>query len=214
MEPKIKIILAEDKALMRKSLIALLKEYPNFEIIGEASNGKDLLNLLKDLEPDIVLLDIEMPVMNGIEALKIIRTRFPEVKVIVLSIHNDLVYVRNSLALGARGYLAKDCLPEQLERAILDISKKGFYLEDGVSKDLLHDTAYSQNISTGKQTFSSRELEVLKELCRGKTEKEIALMLNISHHTVHFHRMNIYTKTNTHNLAGLLNYAKLNVLLL
>jgi len=214
MEPKIKIVLAEDKALMRKSLIALLKEYPKFEIIGEASNGRDLLNLLKDLEPDIVLLDIEMPVMNGIEAMKVIRIRFPEIKVIVLSIHNDLTHIRNSLALGARGYLVKDCLPEQLEKAILDISNKGFYLEETVSKDLLHDTAYSLGKKNGKQTFSSREMEVLKELCSGKTEKEIAMVLNISHHTVHFHRMNIYTKTNTHNLAGLLNYAKLNILLL
>jgi two-component system, NarL family, response regulator DegU len=216
MEPKIRIVLAEDKALMRKSLIALLKEYPLFDVVGEAANGRELLDVLKQVNADIVLLDIEMPVMSGTEALKVIQQRFPELKPIILSIHNNLAYIKDSLALGARGYLPKDCSPDQLEKTILTVNSKGFYIEDQLSKELLHDSVYGMSASSAnpKQTFSARELEVLKELSNGKTEKEIAQKLNISRHTVHFHRMKMYVKTNTHNLAGLLKYVSANEALL
>lgn len=208
MEPRIRIILAEDKALMRKSLIALLKEYPQFEVVGEAVNGKELLELLKKVDTDIVLMDIKMPVMSGTEALKIMQLRFPSVKVIILSVHNDIAYIKDSIALGARGYLAKDCSPEQLMTTIVKIYKNGFYLAEDVSKHLLYDSVYGGTMY--RQALSNRETEVLKELCTGKTEKEIAQKLNISPHTVHFHRVNIYTKTNSHNLADLLKYASEN----
>jgi two-component system, NarL family, response regulator DegU len=206
MERKIRIVLAEDKTLMRKSLIALLNDYSRFEIVGEAGNGKELIDLLKKTDTDIVLLDIEMPVMNGSEALKIIRLRFPEVKVVVLSVHNELYYVKDFLSNGARGFLPKDCLPEELINALESIQDKGFYLEDQVSKELLHESVYgTQTLSKG--ALSTREVEVLKELCNGCTEKEVAIKLNISRHTVHFHKMNIYSKTKSHNLAGVIKFA-------
>lgn len=214
MTHKIKIVLAEDKALMRKSLIALLKEYSLFEVVGEASNGRELLDRLKYTYVDVVLLDLEMPVMNGVEVLKIMKRRYPNVKVMVLSVHNQLVYVKEVMALGAKGYLAKDCFPSQLERAILQIHEKGFYLEETVSKELLHDSVYGLTQPALNKILSNREIEVLREICSGKTEKEIAMSLSISVHTVHFHKMNIYVKTNTHNLAGLLNYTKANIPLL
>jgi DNA-binding NarL/FixJ family response regulator len=206
MERKIRIVLAEDKTLMRKSLIALLNDYSRFEIVGEASNGKELIELLKKTDTDIVLLDIEMPVMNGTEALKIIRLRFPEMKVVMLSAHNDLYYVKDSLSNGARGYLPKDCLPEELINALESIQDKGFYLEDQISKDLLHESVYGRS-TISKIVLSSREAEVLKELCSGHTEKEVGIKLNISPHTVHFHKMNIYSKTKSHNLAGIIKFA-------
>lgn len=209
MEPRIRIILAEDKALMRKSLIALLKEYPQFEVVGEAANGKEVLDLLKKLDTDVVLMDIKMPVMSGTEALKVIQLRFPEVKVVILSLHNDIAYIKDAIALGARGYLAKDCSPEQLVSTIVNICKHGFYLPEDISKHLLHDSVYGTG-SLSRQTLSNRETEVLRELCQGRTEKEIALKLNISPHTVHFHRVNIYSKTNSHNLADLLKFANEN----
>jgi DNA-binding NarL/FixJ family response regulator len=207
MDPRIRIILAEDKALMRKSLIALLKEYSELEVVGEAGNGKEVLELLKRMKTDIVLMDIKMPIMSGTEALKIMQLRFPEVKVIILSVHNDMAYIKDAIALGARGYLAKDCSPEELVTTIVNINKNGFYLEESISKHLLYDSVYKSTTTLSRQALSNRETEVLKELCKGKTEKEIAAKLNISPHTVHFHRVNIYSKTNSHNLADLLKYA-------
>ncbi len=214
MAHKIKLLLAEDKALMRKSLIALLKDYTLFEVVGEASNGRELLDSLKYVQVDVVLLDLEMPVMNGVEVLKIMKRRYPDVKVMILSVHNQLGYVKEAIALGAKGYIAKDCFPSQLENAILQIHESGFYLEEAMSKELLHDSVYGMTQPSVSKILSNREVEVLKEICSGKTEKEIASYLNISVHTVHFHKMNIYFKTNVHNVAGLLRFAKSNEQLL
>lgn len=214
MPHKIRIVLAEDKALMRKSLIALLRDYASFEVVGEASNGRELLDILKYLSVDVVLLDLEMPIMNGVEVLKIMKRRYPDVKVMILSVHNQLVYVKEAIALGAKGYIAKDCFPSQLESAIVQIHETGFYLEEAMSKELLHDSVYGMAQPSLNKILSNREVEVLKEICSGKTEKEIANFLNISVHTVHFHKMNIYFKTNVHNIAGLLKFAKTNEQLL
>jgi len=205
MKPKITIIFAEDKALVRKSFIALLKEYKEFEVVGEAGNGKELLELLRKINTDIVLLDIKMPVMNGIDALKLVRARYPYIKVIMLSSQSDLISVKTAIACGARGFLSKDCSPEQLAKTILNIAEKGFYLEEEISNELLNDSLNGAAISTKKE-LSGRELEILKEFCNGLTEKEIADKLHISAHTVHFHKKNLYAKTNTHNIAGLLKF--------
>lgn len=207
MDSKIKIILVEDKPLMRMSLASLLKDYAQFDVTGEAGNGRELLDLLKNTEADVVLLDIEMPVMTGIEALKIISLRFPSVKVIVLSQHTDIWYIKNAMAHGAKGYLTKNCLPEQLVKAISTIHEKGFYMEEALMKDLAQESLYGTERPLSKQQLSAREKEVLSALCEGKSEKEIAQRLNISPHTVHFHRMNLHAKTKSHNLADLMKYA-------
>lgn len=211
MSNKIRIVIVDDQALLRSSLAAFLKEYPFFDIVGEASNGRDLLDLLKKIETDIVVMDLEMPVMGGLEALKVIQHRFEDVKVVVLSVHEDVTHIRESLAAGARSYLSKYCTPEQLVDTLKNVHLKGFYLETG-----LHVTLFQNllEVNTGnKKQLSKREREILRELHNGKTEKEIGISLNISRGTVHFHRMNIYSKTDTHNLAGLLKYASDNKLI-
>ncbi|PBQ32593.1 DNA-binding response regulator [Sphingobacteriaceae bacterium] len=203
MSKKIKIIIADNNSLMRRSLTAFLSDYEEFDVIGECANGRELLDMLKRIETDIVLLDLEMPVMSGFEALKIMQVRFRSVKAVVLSMHNDLRRIRECLSVGVCGYLSKDCVPEQLIQTLINVQLKGFYIEDDIYKNLLQNFA---NDSLDKQKLSRRENEILKELHDGKTEKEIAGLLNISRGTVHFHRMNIYNKTNTHNLAELLKY--------
>jgi DNA-binding NarL/FixJ family response regulator len=205
MDKKIRIIVADDKPLMRRTLMAFLNGFPEFEITGEAANGREVLDLLKQQETDLLLLDLEMPVMHGFEVLKVIQQRYKEVRTVVLSVHNDLPCIRECLALGAGGYLSKDCIPEQLIQTLRQVYQKGFYIEETVYKDLLQNYAYEVS-GPNRQKLSKREQEILKELYNGKTEKEIASSLNISRGTVHFHRMNIYSKTDTHNLAELLRY--------
>lgn len=208
MELKIRIVIAEDHTLIRKLIVDLLKQNELFEVVGETSNGRELLDLLKKIEVDIVILDIRMPVMDGTEALSIIKTRFPAIKVVILSFYNDLFYIKESVMNGARGYLTKDCLPEELEKVIINVNKHGFYLNENISRHLFSIFEQKYNKSSPKSGFTDREVEVFRELCDGKTEKEIAIKLKISPHTVHFHRTNIYAKTKAHNLAGLLKFAK------
>jgi DNA-binding NarL/FixJ family response regulator len=166
--------------------------------------------MMKTILADLVLLDLEMPVLSGMEALKILRLRFPETKIIILSLHKEIAYVKNAMAHGANGYLSKDCLPEQLIMAISTVHEKGFYVEDLLLKDLVAESLYGVEQTLAKRLLSNREKEVLQALCDGKSEKEIALKLNISRHTVHFHRMNLHAKTKSHNLADLLRYATSN----
>src|SRR6218665_3473946 len=198
METKIKLVIAEDQALMRRSLHSFLNEHPRLEVSGEAANGRELLDLMKTTVADLVLLDLEMPVLSGIEALKILHLRFPETRVLILSLHKEVAYVKHAMAHGASGYLSKDCHPEQLIAAILSVHEKGFYVEEALLKDRVRKSLYGVEQPLSKERLSSREKEVLKALCDGKSEKAIAQKLSISPHTVHFHRMNLHTKTKSH----------------
>lgn len=208
---KIRIIIAEDKPLMRRTLAAFLNDFQDLEVVGESSNGRELLDLLKVKETDVVLLDLEMPVMGGIDVLRVMRFRFQQVKPIILSGHSDLPRIRECLSLGAKGFVSKDCVPEELIRTIVNVQEKGFYIHESTYKNLLQNIVYTS--SPDKQKLSKRENEIMKELYTGKTEKQIATQLNISAGTVHFHRMNIYSKTGTHNLAELLRYISENNLI-
>jgi DNA-binding NarL/FixJ family response regulator len=205
----IKLIIAEDQELMRKSFIALLKEDQDFEIIAEASNGKELLEILKHTTPDVVLLDIEMPVMNGREALEIINKRFPDVKVIMLSMHAGPHFISELMARGARAFLPKNCDPDALFEAIHTVSSEGYYFDKSISEAMLRGLQREKSINPllEELSLSDRETEILKEICEGKTNRQIAEALNISIGTVDFHRGNIYKKTRSKNLVELLKYA-------
>lgn len=193
---------------MRKLLVDVLGQNDLFEIVGDVSNGRELIDLLKKIEVDIVLLDMRMPIMDGLEALSIIRIRFSTVKVIILSFYNELFYIKDSILKGARSYLTKDCLPEELEKVILTVSKYGFYLDEKILSNLSFELNHDFNGNKIENNLTERELEILRELCDGKTEKEVAVKLKITRHTVHFHRTNIYSKVRVRNLGGLLKFAK------
>jgi DNA-binding NarL/FixJ family response regulator len=206
---KIKIVLAEDQELMRKSFISLLKEDKEFQVTGEASNGKELLELLKSTTPDIVLLDIEMPVMNGMEALSVMSKRFPDIRVIILSMYSGPSFIYEMMARGARAYLAKNCDAETLFEAIHTVYHEGFYFDKNVSEAMLKGLQREKSLNPILElmALSDREIEIVKTLCEGKTNKEIADTMNISENTVHYHRLNIYKKTKSRNITDLVKYA-------
>jgi DNA-binding NarL/FixJ family response regulator len=209
MTEPITIIIAEDQKLVRKGLIALIGEIPDFEVIGEANNGRELLELLKTENPDIVLLDIEMPLMNGKEALEQIRRKHPQIKVIMLSMYADSSYMIEFMTLGAAAYLPKGCDVEVLIEAVLTVYAQGSYLDTIVSETLL-DTLHNSS-KAGRQfdelSLTERETEILKEICKGNTNKQIADHLSITYNTVDFHRGNIYAKTKSRNVTDLVRYA-------
>ncbi|MCC6371159.1 MAG: response regulator transcription factor, partial [Bacteroidia bacterium] len=209
MPRKIKVVIAEDQELMRKSLIALLSDYEHFLVVGEASNGKELLQLLKTVKPDIVLLDVEMPVMNGLEAISILNVRFPTIRVIILSMHNDSGLIVDFMTRGARAYLPKGCDVDTMINTMEMVQKNGFHFSDKVSKAMLTSVMTEKNAYPFLEELSliDRELEIMRELCEGKTNKEIADTLKITPRTIDFHRTNIYTKTKSRNLAELVKYA-------
>jgi len=206
---KIKIILAEDQELLRRSFIALLKEDHSFDIIGEAANGKELLELLKQVTPDIVILDIEMPVMNGIEALDIMVKRFPEIKVVILSMHTGTVFISELMTRGARSYLPKNCDADTLFEAIHTVYSEGYYFDKAVSEAMLKGLQKEKSINPllDELALSERELDILKQLCEGKTNKDISKALKITVATIDYHRGNLYRKTKSKNLVDLLKYA-------
>jgi DNA-binding NarL/FixJ family response regulator len=208
-DKKIRILLAEDQQLVRKGFVSLIEEEPDMTIIGEAENGKEVLEFLKLTTPDVVLLDIEMPRMNGKETLDIIQKRFPGTKVIMLSMHFDASYINEFMVRGARGYLAKGCDPETLFEAIRTVKKDGHFFGEEVAKAMLNGLQKEKTFAPllNEIALSDREISILKEICDGKTNKEIAAALKISASTVDFHKQNIYRKTNSSNVTELVKYA-------
>lgn len=206
---KIKLSVVEDQELLRKSFIALLKEDRKLQVISEAANGKELLEQLKVVRPDVILLDIEMPVMNGKEALEIINKRFPDVKVIILTLHAGPNFVSELMARGARAFIPKDCDPDMLFEAIHSVHNEGFYFNKNISEAILRGLQREKSINPllDSIALSDREIEILKELCEGKTNREIAGTLKIASSTVDYHRGNVYRKTGSKNVIDLIKYA-------
>jgi DNA-binding NarL/FixJ family response regulator len=205
----IRLMLAEDHQLVRKAFTMMLDEQPDFRMIGHAGNGKELLELMKTDEPDVVLLDIDMPVMNGRQCLGLIRSKFPEVKVIMLSLHKAPALMTEYMANGASAYLHKDVDMEDLLEAIRSVHREGSYFSKDLSKALLAGIRKEKksNPFFDEPVLSDKEIVVLKELCDGKTNQEIADTLHVSINTIGFHRNNIYSKTRSHNIAELMKYS-------
>ncbi|MGZ3862789.1 MAG: response regulator [Bacteroidia bacterium] len=202
MSEKIKMIIADDHTLFRKGIISLLDENNKVQVTGEASNGKDLLNLLKTEEPDIILLDLDMPVMDGKKALIEIRKKFLNVKIIIISIHFDYELTIDLMKKGANACLPKECEPEILFEAINSVLMGNYYYSYCKETEIPNSSPYFD-----KTCLSERELEITKLICEGKANKDIAGILNISVNTVDFHKKNIYKKTNQRNSACLTSFA-------
>lgn len=202
-------MLADDHQLVRKAFALMLDEEHDLKVTGEASNGKELLELMKEDKPDIVLLDIDMPVMNGRQCLGLICARFPDVKVIMLSLHKDPALMNEYMANGASAYLHKDSDMDDLLQAIRSVYREGTYFSKELSKALLKGIRKERksNPFFDEPSLSNKEIAVLKELCDGRTNQEIADRLHISINTVGFHRNNIYAKTKSHNIAELMKYS-------
>jgi len=205
----IKIILADDHNVLREGLKSLLNQQEDFEVIGEADNGQEAVRLAKKLEPDIVVLDIGMPHMNGIQATEHIVAEVPDAKVLALSMHSDHQFVVKMLQAGASGYMLKDCAYEELISAVRDITAGKFYLSKDVTGVVINNYINMvQSVDAASlPTLTLRERETLQLIAEGKSTADTAKLLNVSTKTIETHRKNIMDKLDIHNIAELTKYA-------
>lgn len=183
----------------------ILAAQPDMEIVGEAGNGREALDLAGQLQPDVIVMDVAMPELNGIEATRRVADLSPRTRVLALSMHKDSVYVREILRAGARGYLLKDSIASDLLAAVRAVARGEGYLSPGVSDAVLND--YRRHVSDPIDLLTSREREVLQMIAEGKTNKEIATVLNLSVYTVDAHRGHIMEKLNLHSVTDLVRFA-------
>jgi DNA-binding NarL/FixJ family response regulator len=202
---RIRILLADDHAVVRQGFRMILSAHPDLEIVGEAGNGREAVELAAKLRPDVVVMDVAMPELNGIEATRRLTAENPHTRVVALSMHKDSVYVREILRAGARGYLLKDSVADDLVAAIHAVAGGEGYLSPAVSNAVLDD--YRKHVTNPIDLLSSREREVLQMLAEGKTNKEIAVTLNLSVYTVDAHRGRIMEKLNVHSINELVRFA-------
>jgi DNA-binding NarL/FixJ family response regulator len=205
----IRIILADDHRIVRQGLRILLEAEPDMEVIAEADNGRKVLKQAQELAPDVIIMDLSMPELNGVEATRQILSGAPEVKVVALSMHSDSLFVLNMIKAGASGYLLKDCALEELVKAIRTVVSHKTYLSPGVSDIVIRDfvTGWQTTNSSAFSVLSAREREVLQLMAEGKTTNQIADGLCVSVKTVEAHRKQVMTKLGIHSVAELTKYA-------
>jgi two-component system, NarL family, response regulator NreC len=205
MSQKIRILLADDHAVVRQGFKLILGAQPDMEIVGEAGNGREAVELAEKLRPDVAVVDVAMPELNGIEATRRMAEVTPRTRVLALSMHKDSVYVREILRAGARGYLLKDQIDSDLLAAVRAVARGEGYLSPSVSDAVLND--YRRHVSDPIDLLTSREREVLQMIAEGKTNKEIATVLALSVYTVDAHRGRIMEKLNLHSVNELVRFA-------
>ncbi len=205
MSKKIRILLADDHAVVRQGFRMILGAQPDMEIVGEAGNGREAVEMSQLLQPDVVVMDVAMPELNGIEATRRMGDAAPHARVLALSMHKDSVYVREILRAGARGYLLKDSIDVDLLAAVRAVAKGEGFLSPAVSDSVLDD--YRKHVTDPLDLLSSREREVLQLIAEGKTNKEIATLLSLSVYTVDAHRGRIMEKLNLHSTGELVRFA-------
>jgi two-component system, NarL family, response regulator NreC len=206
----LRILLADDHTVVRSGLRALLERQNNFEIVGEAQNGRETVSLCASLQPDVVVMDVGMPLLNGIEATKALLKQSPSTGVVILSMHSDESYVMRSLQAGARAYLLKDSAPSDLLSAIEAVSHGKSFFSSAIRHLLAEDyvrVLRQKGAVDSYELLTMREREILQLLAEGKTNKEVASSLNISLYTVETHRSNILEKLGIHSPAELILYA-------
>lgn len=201
----INILLADDHTIVRQGLKLILSAHPDLHVVGEAANGKEAVELAAKLKPDIVLLDVAMPELNGIEATRKMVEANSRLRVLVLSMHKEAVYVREILRAGARGYILKDAIDTELLNAVRSVARGDGYISPAVSGALLND--FRKDVTDPVDLLSPREREVLQFIAEGKTNKEIATKLNLSVYTVDSHRGKIMEKLNLHSTGELVRFA-------
>ncbi|MBI1767877.1 MAG: response regulator transcription factor [Bacteroidetes bacterium] len=207
-KPKLKVYLAEDHSVVRKGMQRLLNSFEQVDCVKDAANGKELLTLIEEDHPDAVILDVEMPIMGGIEAAKIIADRYPMVKMLVLTMHNEAVFINKLMDIGVHGFLSKSAEPQEVEKALRAIVEKDFYKNDIATKALLSINGKTTEAKYCKLT--NREVEILLLICQELTPGEISERLQISEKTFFNHRANILEKTKARSNVGLIRYAILN----
>jgi two-component system response regulator NreC len=205
----IKIVLADDHQIVRHGLRSLLAAEPDMEIVGEADNGRAVVRLVQEKSPQVVIMDISMPDLNGIEATRQIMNEAPGIKVIALSMHSDSLFVLNMFKAGASGYLLKDCALEELVKAVRTVLNRKIYLSPGISDIVIKDfvMGWSPQESSAFSILTTREREVLQLMAEGRNTNQIAESLCVSVKTVEAHRKQMMNKLDIHSVAELTKYA-------
>jgi two-component system response regulator NreC len=208
--PSLRLIIGDDHTLMRHGLRKILEEKPEWQVVGEAGDGREAVRQAEALKPDVAILDIGMPMLNGIDATRQIVRKVPECKVLILSMHSDETYILRALQAGARGYLLKDSAGKDLIRGIGAVSAGKTFFSQVVAQSMLED--YVRRVADSKvidayDTLSDREREIFQLIAEGHSNKDVALILSISPATVETHRARILQKLDVHNTAELVLYA-------
>jgi len=206
----IRILLADDHTVVRKGLRLLLESQPGFTVIADAANGREAVALADDHHPDVVVMDVAMPILNGIEAARQILARQPQAAVVFLSMHADESYVLRALKAGARAYLLKDSAEHDLIDAVHAVREGKAFFSPAISKMLVEDymrQMQERKLEDSYELLTTREREVLQLFAEGKNNKDVANILNLSLYTVETHRGNIFQKLNLHSAAELILYA-------
>lgn len=207
---KIRVLVADDHAIVREGICLVLKGYEDMEVIGEASDGAQAVELVKSLKPDVVLMDISMPVMGGLDAIQAIKQDNAEVQILALTVHENPEYLRRVLALGAAGYILKGSTSSELVSAIRAVKSHGMYLDPKVTRKLVDEFVPKEGAAEAKGAYgdlSKREREVLKYIAEGQTNQEIGRVLFLSPNTVQTYRSRIMEKLGLHGRAELIKYA-------
>jgi two-component system response regulator NreC len=205
----IKIILAEDHKITREGLANMLKDQPGMEVVGEAGNGREAIQLAHEFAPDLVIMDVTMPGLNGIDATRIITSSSKNVRVIALSMYSDKQFVQGMMQAGASGYLLKDCAFDELVHAVRAVFKGDTYLSPGIAGIVVEDyvNRLSKSASSAASILTKREREVLQLISEGESTRHIASKLAISVKTVETHRRQMMGKIGIRTIAGLTKYA-------
>jgi DNA-binding NarL/FixJ family response regulator len=210
MKPSYKVYIADDHTLFRKAMVNLLRTFERVGEVKDAENGKELLTLIKYEAPDVVIVDLQMPVMDGAETSEQIIQKFPEIKIIILTMHDSNKFILHMMEMGVHAFLLKNTEPDELEKAIYSVVEKDFYHNDLVASVLrknVKDRKTGQRPVFQQAELTDREKEILLLICRELTMKEIGQRLFLSENTVRNHRVNIMDKVGVNNIVGLVKYA-------
>lgn len=202
---RIRILLVDDHGVVRQGLRLILAQHPDFNVVGEASQGRKAVSLAAELEPDVVIMDVAMPDINGVEATRQIRQNSPHTKVLFLTMHKDSAYVREGLRAGAKGYLLKDSIDTELIAAVRAVARGEGFLSPAVSAAVLDD--YQKHVTDPLDLITNRERQILQLLAEGDTSKGIASKLNISVYTVDAHRARVMKKLQLRSIGDLVRFA-------
>jgi RNA polymerase sigma factor (sigma-70 family) len=207
---KVQILIADDHGIVRKGLRLQLEQSPDFQVVGEAADGREAVRMTEELKPDVVLMDIAMPNLNGIQATAQIVKRSPRTGVIILSMHSDESYLIRTLAAGAKGYLLKDTAEVDLYRAVQVVAQGKSFFSPAIANTLLEDymrQLQQRGLQDSYDLLTDREKEIFQLLAEGKSNKEVATTLNLSTSTVETHRTRLMQKLDLHSSAEIVLYA-------
>jgi DNA-binding NarL/FixJ family response regulator len=213
---RINICIVDDHNLFRKAMVRLLKTFKKVDQVWEAQHGKELLQILNKNRPDVILLDLEMPIMNGVETAEYIIPKYPDIKIIVLTQHDSEKFMLHMLEMGVHSFLLKNSNPDELERAILSVYEKDFYHNDLISNVMRKSISMRSEkpLFSKMAELSEREKEIFGLICEEHSLKEISIRLNISEKTIHSHKANIQHKLGVRNTVGMIKFAYENGLLI